>query len=159
MKKFWIVLPLFILLCWSGITQKEPSATDSQKVHINNDGTRKTASEVQTGNIPTASIVNLELPKPKANDQIIKHTGYTLSYNSTYNIANWVAYELTASETRPVVQRNNQFVPDPLLTSGKASNEDYRGTGYDRGHLAPAADMCYSNQTMVEWWNRFIFQT
>jgi endonuclease G len=49
-----------------------------------------------------------------------------------------------------MVQRNNQFMPDPLLTACKASNEDYRGTGYDRGHLAPAADMCYSYQTMVE---------
>jgi endonuclease G len=94
--------------------------------------------------------VHPELPKTRPNDQIIKHTGYTLSYNSTYNIANWVAYELTAAETRAVVKRNNKFIPDPLLKAGKASNEDYKGTGYDRGHLAAAADMCYSNQTMVE---------
>ncbi len=93
---------------------------------------------------------HLELPKAKPHDQIITHTGYTLSYNSSYHIANWVAYELTAEETTPVVKRNNQFIPDPLLSSGSASNADYKGSGFDRGHLAPAADMEYSYQTMVE---------
>jgi endonuclease G len=49
-----------------------------------------------------------------------------------------------------VVERNNRFVPDPLLTSSTISNADYKNSGYDKGHLAPSADMCYSNQTMVE---------
>ena len=58
---------------------------------------------------------HLELPKTQPNDQIINHTGYTLSYNSIYRIANWVAYKLTAEEIFPVVKRNDHFVPDPLL--------------------------------------------
>jgi len=95
-------------------------------------------------------ISHLEIPKSKPHDQIITHTGYTLSYNSTYHIANWVAYELTENETTPVVKRNNHFIPDPLLSSGSGSNADYKGSGFDRGHLAPAADMEYSYQTMVE---------
>ena len=37
----------------------------------------------------------LELPKYDADDTIIKHRGYTLSYNSKYKQANWVAYLLT----------------------------------------------------------------
>jgi len=150
MKKYWFVLPLFVLFCWAAITQKETSSSDNQNVNINNDDIWNISTAVQTDNLHPPSVVHFELPKPRPNDQIIKHTGYTLSYNSTYNIANWVAYELTAAETKPVVQRNNQFIPDPLLNTGKASNEDYKGTGYDRGHLAPAADMCYSYQTMVE---------
>ncbi len=96
------------------------------------------------------SISHLELPKANPHDQIIKHIAYTLSYNPTYHIANWVAYELTAEETVPVVKRNNHFVPDPLLTSVSLSNDDYKGSGYDRGHLAPSADMCFSEQTMEE---------
>ena len=95
-------------------------------------------------------IAHLELPKSKSQDQTITHTGYTLSYNKTYHIANWVAYELTAEETQAVVKRNNHFIPDPLLSSVSASNSDYKNSGYDRGHLAPAADMEYSYQTMVE---------
>ncbi len=49
-----------------------------------------------------------------------------------------------------MVNRNDHFVPDPLLTSCTISNEDYKGSDYDRGHLAPAADMEYSRQTMIE---------
>jgi len=90
------------------------------------------------------------LPKANPQSQIITHLGYTLSFNSSYGIADWVAYELTAEETVPLVKRNNHFVPDPLLTSCPISNSDYKNSGYDRGHLAPAADMEYSYQTMVE---------
>jgi endonuclease G, mitochondrial len=107
-------------------------------------------AQQKAANLHSVSIPHPELPKPTPQNQIIKHTGYTLSYNTTYHIANWVAYELTAEETVPVVTRNNHFVPDPLLKSGSASNEDYKGSGYDRGHLAPSADMCYSYQAMVE---------
>ncbi len=95
-------------------------------------------------------IAHLELPKANPNDQIIKHSAYTISFSKTYHIANWVAYELTSEETQAVVKRNDQFIPDPLLSSVSASNYDYKGSGYDRGHLAPSADMCFSYQTMAE---------
>ena len=39
-----------------------------------------------------------ELPKPLLGEQIIKYTGFTLSYNEKYEQASWVAYELTADE-------------------------------------------------------------
>ncbi|MDN8616455.1 DNA/RNA non-specific endonuclease [Variovorax ginsengisoli] len=38
-------------------------------------------------------------------------------------------------------QRTDQFFPDPRLPRGaRAELEDYRGSGLDRGHLAPAGD-------------------
>lgn len=45
---------------------------------------------------------NAEIPKLKAkrSEQVIRHEGYTVSYNSDYKIANWVAYELTAEEAK-----------------------------------------------------------
>lgn len=140
----------FIFLSFTGFTQQEVTTPDGKKVIFNKDGTWKTVPTKSTTNQHSTSISHLELPKANPYSQIITHAGYTLSYNPNYHIADWVAYELMAEETVPVVKRNNHFIPDPMLKSGSASNNDYKGSGYDKGHLAPSADMCYSYQTMVE---------
>jgi len=48
-----------------------------------------------------------------------------------------------------MVKRSNAF-PDYNVPEGSATNVDYQGSGYDRGHLAPAGDMSWSSQTMEE---------
>ena len=101
--------------------------------------------------ISNGIFAQLELPKYDADDTIIKHRGYTLSYNSKYKQANWVAYLLTRPSTslRTRFQRGEFFAPDPLIP-GTDFSVDYQKSGYDRGHLAPAADMGYSMETMVQ---------
>ena len=101
--------------------------------------------------ISNCLFAQLELPKYDTDDTIIKHRGYTLSYNSKYKQANWVAYLLTRPSTslRTRFQRGEFFAPDPLIT-GTDFSIDYQKSGYDRGHLAPAADMGYSMETMVQ---------
>ena len=91
----------------------------------------------------------LEIPKYEADDTIIRHLGYTLSYNSKYKQANWVAYLLTKDETVKRFQRGEYFATDPLIP-GTNLAVDYAKSGYDRGHLAPAADMGWSMETMVQ---------
>lgn len=93
---------------------------------------------------------HLELPRTNDNEQLVHHLAYTLSYNETHEQANWVAYELTKAETAKQVNRSNNFEPDPLVETGSANNQDYIHSGYDRGHLAPAADMAWSAQSMQE---------
>ena len=44
----------------------------------------------------------------------------------------------------------NHFRPDPEIPAGLATSQDYVRSGYDRGHLAPAADMSFSVKTMSE---------
>ncbi|MFZ4726822.1 MAG: DNA/RNA non-specific endonuclease [Paludibacter sp.] len=94
--------------------------------------------------------VKLELPLFTKQDVVIKHIGYTLSYNEKHEQANWVAYELTAAETVKRAKRSNNFRTDNAVKTGSATDEDYKGSGYDRGHLAPAADMGWSTASMEE---------
>jgi endonuclease G len=95
-------------------------------------------------------IPHLELPAIKPNEVIVKHLAYTLSFNIKHEQANWVAYKLTAAETHKTVNRSKFFKPDLAIKTGSATNEDYEGSGYDRGHLAPAADMSWSEKTLEE---------
>lgn len=61
-----------------------------------------------------------------------------------------MAYELTIDETRSLVERTDRFVADPLLGSANNLNSDYAKSGYDRGHMAPAADMAFDKRAMQE---------
>ena len=92
----------------------------------------------------------LEIPAHNTHDIVICHTGYCLSYDENYKLAKWVAYELTLEETEGEIGRNDKFKPDPVITHNSASLGDYKKSGYDRGHLAPAADMKWSVQAMEE---------
>jgi endonuclease G len=82
--------------------------------------------------------------------QVIEHIGYTVSYNEQRRNPNWVAYELTAAEVDGTEPRDSKFIPDPKVTGRQAAHDDYKHSGWDRGHLAPAADMKWNEQAMDE---------
>ncbi len=91
-----------------------------------------------------------ELPEIEPTEILIRHTGYSLVYDESHEQAKWVAYELTAAETGKRFERTDDFLEDPLISTGSATDEDYKGSGYDRGHIAPASDMGWSAETMAE---------
>jgi len=82
--------------------------------------------------------------------QIIHHTGFSLSYNENWRLPNWVAYELTRKKTSGNAKRTDRFVRDPHVTGFSASHSDYTGSKFDRGHMAPAADMKWNETAMKE---------
>jgi len=94
---------------------------------------------------------NLTYGIPGAADTIIEREGYALGYIEKHEQPAWVQYIMSAEEvSRRAVKRSDDFRPDPEVSSGSATPQDYIRSGYDRGHLAPAADMSFSVKTMSE---------
>ncbi len=97
-------------------------------------------------------VTSLENYLPKTEEDIIvEHRFYTLSYSEKDEQAKWVAFELTQDKVNSfIAKRTNNFREDPLVPKGSASIWDYKGTGYDRGHLCAASDMTFSETAMSE---------
>ena len=94
---------------------------------------------------------NLDLGIPGESDQIINRPGYALGYSQNWKQPLWVTYRLTKDEVdAPYMKRTNDFRADPNIVGGTAVTDDYWNSGYDRGHLAPAADMYWSTNAMSE---------
>lgn len=93
---------------------------------------------------------NLAVGTPEGCDQVIQRPGYALGYNYSTRQAAWVQYHFTRAENQKrTTPRATDFFPDPEVPSEhSASLEDYKHPKYDRGHLAPAGDMQYSQEAM-----------
>lgn len=87
-------------------------------------------------------IIPSELPS-----QLKKYEGFRVSFNSDNGTPNYVSWELLASELNDVVSRSNVFWQDPEI-EGCPTSDDYKRSGYDRGHICPAADQKWSQQAM-----------
>ncbi len=103
---------------------------------------------------------NLEFPRAVdtnacSNSQIIHYNGFTVSYNHSTLIPDWVAYELTADELQvSYSSKSSNFSRDPNLKGLQASREDYAHSGWDKGHMAPKADLRWSEQS---YWQSHYF--
>ena len=82
----------------------------------------------------------------------IAHKNYTTVFSKSLKYPILVEWWVTKSglECANPVARKDKFVPDPLLKNESDLAEDYVGSGFDRGHLAPAADNRCSGVEVME---------
>ena len=94
---------------------------------------------------------NLDLGIPSCNGQLVDRIGYAFLYSEKHEQPLWVSYKLTKTELHSkITKRKDNFRLDPDIKTGSAILSDYKNSGYDRGHLAPAADMAWSNKAMSD---------
>jgi endonuclease G len=100
---------------------------------------------------PAPTSVHLALGVPRDGDPsdelLVDHGTFVLSYDPRRRLANWVSWRLQAADLG-LVPRRDDFHPDELLPAAlfHVRPLDYRGSGFDRGHLCPSGDRTSSAQ-------------
>ncbi len=87
---------------------------------------------------------------PQSDGEVVHHSYYSLSYNEQAEQAEWVYYELTVPMVSGSQSRTDDFREDKKVSTGSAQLIDYKGSGYDRGHLCPAGSMTHNPTAMSE---------
>lgn len=88
---------------------------------------------------------------PSEEDLVVTREGYQLGYRYSANQPAWVRYTLRDADLASRVRRSGDFREDPAIPpEHRVRPSDYRRTGYDKGHMAPAADMARTAKTMSE---------
>jgi endonuclease G, mitochondrial len=89
---------------------------------------------------------------PSTGGELLCRKGYLLIYNTNHKTADWVIEHLTAERLNTQkLARVDTFAPDPDLPKiDRAELSDYLNSGFDRGHMAPSADMAWDKEAMAE---------
>lgn len=126
------------------------SITEQNESHLSSDVT----DTLQTINYDGCSNRKscLELPGKISSSEIMLYKdNYIVSYNTTTFCPNYVAWHLTPERVNGQFSRSNNFQPDESLSFELQVNTfDYSNSGYDRGHMCPAADNKDSREHMEE---------
>ncbi|MBQ7984218.1 MAG: DNA/RNA non-specific endonuclease [Bacteroidales bacterium] len=147
MKKYVIsvIFLLFVAITAAlGLKGRVLSESTVENVH----SVRQDTQEVQDN---ATDSIDIPLPLQDVSEQILYRKGYIVSYNKDLKIPNWVAWHLTAAHVAGEVKRpKNAWHEDTQVPLPRATDGDYRNSGWTRGHMCPAGDNKWNAQAMYE---------
>lgn len=82
---------------------------------------------------------------------VYRKKAFILGYDEEREQPAWVCYILTGEMVKSAgLERKDRFFADPAIITGSAVHSDYTHSGFDRGHLVPAKDMAWSEESLTE---------
>lgn len=85
------------------------------------------------------------------NNIVLKRTSYLISYNTVTKCPDYVSWKINRNRLEKNVERSDWFLADEDISEAhRIKHSDYLRSGYDRGHMCPAADNRYDSLAMAE---------
>lgn len=135
-RKAKFLILLFVLLVVGAVVAQVPSCNDTE-----------TDRNPVIAGVDASSLKKVRT-NPDVDEILLEYEGFTVSFNPTNHMPNWVAWTITREQMEAsTLARQDNFRPDPKVP-GCATLADYRRSGYDRGHMAPSGDMKWSAEAM-----------
>ena len=147
MRKIWQLGVIALILSFvSGcnLTSAPPSSVPrvSPKPRVQSPTAQPPlASAINNPNLVLGNPSNATSNAASTDNYLMVKAQYVMSYNNKTHTANWVSWQLNRSWIG-AADRQDNFSPDDALPTAwyKVRPNDYTGSGYDRGHIAPSAD-------------------
>lgn len=135
MKLPFFALAALIVGCVSETARQSTAANTP----TTNTQVARTQSASQAGENGGLLLGNPSMAGSAPDNYLLERPYHALSYNRSNGGPNWVAWHLDREDLGDT--RRSSFMPDPLLPSAwQIRPSDYRGSGYDRGHVCPSGD-------------------
>ena len=135
-----------------GSTTKSPSRTPTPKQQKYQEALQSAPisdTNTSTGDFRCNGHVKYGIPGPE--DQLLCREGYSVGYDYDRKVSSWVAYRLTPDNVNKRFERSNKFKEDPEIpVQYRSTLSDYKGSGYDRGHMAASATVDFTYKSMME---------
>jgi endonuclease G len=153
MKKIFLTIIALLLLALYVSYMPATNAEAEQFSYVESEATENLSANADEESTPSIKTEALEIPVANSplKEKVLKRMGYTVSFNMEMNIPNWVAWELNSDRLIERESRGNKFTSDPDLGSRRSVTPDeYKGSGWDRGHMCPAGDNRWHWRAMDE---------
>lgn len=134
--------------------QKQPKKQKQKKAKTKKPKQPSSGAAVKPAATTSGSALAVSIPRGVAN-QVLQYQSIRVNFNPSLRIPNCVAYELTATMVDMADapghenRKNYNYARDPKVKECP-ENWEYRGSGYSRGHMAPAMDMRWDKTAMAQ---------